>query len=535
MPPIRTLSAVLAATLLSGLSAASQIPLQAASKLDPAWKDLTLNLNSLLQHWPNTRYRNGHTIVPGTIPVGTLLYHGRPDSSLPDVPDWTAVDPEHSFPFCGSPAPGLFSPNTSAPGCWHLTLAATRPLKVLYFDGSSAANMKLGTLDSQDLLLWGQVRPDMWMAERKRIEGLCAWGKEWGIDAYVRMEMDFEVMLCDFHSGVKLVSADYLATWWPPRASPPAPLPPSIPEDVQRVLEAVRLEVIRGGSWHNRYPGDTRIALDLTKLVSFYDTELVPSLIPHRLQTDRWDHRLQNISTNDAEAVTARIRAVLSNERSESSGVDWKTLYRVVVDRYADRLELLQHLLHTFPPPSELEERAQTVHMQLRIMLAVYMPAGLSPSENEDDSTWAAPVWQACATRHTSPIHDLLRLTPSERTLLYALDRTQREICRVIVKMWEQGVRAGLDILIPSQSPILEVDPSVILRQWEKDTDTLVAWLDWSVWVKCRPACDPEEMCYLPTWPYFLPRWDDPEDDPKFSWKRPQPRCVRQVAPYERL
>jgi hypothetical protein len=28
---------------------------------------------SFLQQWPNTRYRNGHAIVRGTIPVGTVL------------------------------------------------------------------------------------------------------------------------------------------------------------------------------------------------------------------------------------------------------------------------------------------------------------------------------------------------------------------------------------------------------------------------------------------------------------------------------
>ncbi|KAJ7614928.1 hypothetical protein FB45DRAFT_842168 [Roridomyces roridus] len=552
MLPIQTLPAVFAATLVSGLSTSSQIPLQYAPKIDGAWENLGLKpspndtaplifdtVNSLLQHWPNTRYRNGHTVVPGTIPIGTLLYHGRADSSLPDAPDWTAVDPEHSFPFCGSP--GLLNGNASAPGCWHLTIAVTRPLKVLYFDGSSAVNMKFGTLDSQDLLLWGEVRPDMWLAERKRIDGLCAWGKQLGVDAYVRMEMDFEVMLCDFHSGVKLVSADYLTGWWPSRMPPPAfdlsaPPPASIPEDLRRIMEIVSLETVRGGSWHNRYPGDTRISLDLSKLVSFYDTELVPSLIPHRTQTERWDHRLQNISTEDVEAVTARVRAVLSDEESESvgSGVDWKTLYRVVVDRYADRLELLQHLLHTLPPSTEIEQHARTVQMQLRIMLAVYIPAGLRPSENEGDSTWAAPVWRACATRHTAPIHELLSLIPSERTLLNALDGTQREICRVVVGMWERGVRAGLDMLFPSESPVA-LDPGVILRKWKRDADALVTWLDWSVWVKCLPACGPEEMCYLPTWPYFFRRLDDSEDDPEFSWKRPQPRCVRQVAPYERL
>src|SRR6266571_7705936 len=61
-------------------------------------------VNSLLQHWPNTRYRNGksyigsasrlthfdaglvgHTLVPATIPKGTLLYHGTYQAELPTV------------------------------------------------------------------------------------------------------------------------------------------------------------------------------------------------------------------------------------------------------------------------------------------------------------------------------------------------------------------------------------------------------------------------------------------------------------------
>lgn len=29
---------------------------------------------SLLQQWANTRYRNGHTIVKGAIPVGVVMY-----------------------------------------------------------------------------------------------------------------------------------------------------------------------------------------------------------------------------------------------------------------------------------------------------------------------------------------------------------------------------------------------------------------------------------------------------------------------------
>jgi len=71
---------------------------------------------------------------------------------------------------------------------WHLTLAATRPLKILYFDGNSAAKIQCeGTMDIQDIISWGEPRPDRWFDEEGRITDLCTWGNEFGIDGFVRL------------------------------------------------------------------------------------------------------------------------------------------------------------------------------------------------------------------------------------------------------------------------------------------------------------------------------------------------------------
>ena len=118
----------------------------------------------------------GHNIVPGVIPTGTLLYHGTNTDKIPTGPDWTATDPEHSIIFC-----------RGMDGGWHLTLATTRPLKVLYFDGSSAAKVPEGTMDIQDIIAWGELQPDWFWDERKRIVDLCRWGKEFGIDGFARL------------------------------------------------------------------------------------------------------------------------------------------------------------------------------------------------------------------------------------------------------------------------------------------------------------------------------------------------------------
>ncbi len=120
----------------------------------------------------NTRL-SGHNIVPGTIATGTSLYHSRPDNQIPSSPDWVATDPEHSLLFCHDP-------------CWHLTLEVARPLKVLYFDGTSAAKLEGGPLDSQDILLWGETKPEWTFNERERIDQLCQWGKAFNLDGFVR-------------------------------------------------------------------------------------------------------------------------------------------------------------------------------------------------------------------------------------------------------------------------------------------------------------------------------------------------------------
>ena len=153
---------------------------------------------SLLQQWPNTRMRNGkqserfpgsplntysppgHTIVPGSIPKGTLLYHGTSRRDLPLRPEWVATDPDHSYLFCRD----MFT--YFQEDCWHLTLATTRPLKVIYFDGSSAAKIPYGSLDTQELIAWGKIGDGGGSDEPKRIQDLCKWGEKFGVDGFVR-------------------------------------------------------------------------------------------------------------------------------------------------------------------------------------------------------------------------------------------------------------------------------------------------------------------------------------------------------------
>ncbi|KAJ8581244.1 hypothetical protein M405DRAFT_832908, partial [Rhizopogon salebrosus TDB-379] len=179
-------------------------------------------------------------------------------------------------------------------------------------------------------------------------------------------------------------------------------------------------------------------------------------------------------------------------------------------------------------------------------------------------SQWAYPVFRQCATTHTSELTAHMHsMTPSEHLLLKAVKETTREICRVTTNMWVTGVMSGLDSLFEVE-PREEPDIVQLFDGWRDDTQKLMSWLDWSVWIKCRPTCSPEEICYLPTWPANTPPPIDhgpprksPIEDPAMcpaiappeslaianmmfpifappteEWMKPQPKCIRRIQPY---
>ncbi|WAQ84097.1 hypothetical protein PtA15_4A548 [Puccinia triticina] len=165
----------------------------------------------LLQQWPNTFAYAGHSIVPGEVPRGTLLYHattttttsaGRP----PPAPDqgpmkWLAFDPEYSY-VIHSRRTGLLDLHT---------YAAARALRILYLDGQSASLGSPGFMDSQDVLLNRTVaqniqEPDYLDAEYHRARMLCQLGKRWGFEGVVRMNTCFELLWCDMSQGLQLLA-----------------------------------------------------------------------------------------------------------------------------------------------------------------------------------------------------------------------------------------------------------------------------------------------------------------------------------------
>jgi hypothetical protein len=299
-------------------------------------------------------------------------------------------------------------------------------------------------------------------------------------------------MLCDFLDGMEVVSLLDLIPqnrtsmpWYrPSNHSPPLPGPPRLPSGWRgSPLDLARsvFEAFFTGNWYDHAPGETRVHPDYAGFVTFYDTSLT-SLVEARYGKDRLHLSLEGISTLDSERVRAELQTVLTREKDRGSGVDWGSITRIVMERYAGRLEYLRFLLSpnttTF---QDALERAGVARAQLLVMLAPYIttadiPRQLPPSAN---LSWVAPIAQRCSMTQTSLI-PLGILTPQEARIHAAVENTLHEICRRLALVWVEF----FDVEAADEAGATEA-----IKVAHGHIDELMDWLDWSVWVRCKPEC----------------------------------------------
>ena len=314
-------------------------------------------------------------------------------------------------------------------------------------------------------------------------------------------------MICDFLDGLEVVTllnllpknetipfgrppVDRQNVPQPPLLPPlPLPLPPQHPRPepppgwrgslLSDFISFFEAHV--AGGWHDRAPGETRVHIDYSGLVTFYDTTL-SSLVDARWGKDKLHLRLEGISTADVERVLTELRSVLSRKHGEGSSVDWASIARVVMERYADRLEYLRLLLSPNATFADTVEQASEARVQLLIMLSPYLTTVDIPSElpaSSANASWAAPVVHRCATTQTLGI-PLGMLTPQEVRIHAAIEHTLREICRRLMLVWLEF----FDVEGADEAKAVQA-----IEVGRRHVGELMIWLDWSAWVRCEPAC----------------------------------------------
>ena len=304
-------------------------------------------------------------------------------------------------------------------------------------------------------------------------------------------------MLCDFNDGVELVSKFEIiphdnddltnstnllhrALLVPPQ--PPAPeVPPGWRGSISSRI-STSFEALNSGMWHNRSPGETRIKIDYSRVVSFFDPAL-SSLVDARAGKSREDFRLDKISEVDTKYTLDQLTDIFTRD-GQGSGIDWGSITQVIVDRYAGRLELLRHILRNPESKRNVTEQAAEARSQVLIMLSPYMLTSAIPPNpiGPVDPSWIDPVVKHCASTHTAWTPKTL-LTLQEELIKGAVEEVLSQICGVLGDIW-------VDAFDSEQAGVKELER--FLRKWQSDITELMDWLDWSIWLRCDPGCGPE-------------------------------------------
>ncbi|KAG8748292.1 hypothetical protein FRC10_007682 [Ceratobasidium sp. 414] len=271
----------------------------------------------------------------------------------------------------------------------------------------------------------------------------------------------------------------------------------------QRNHTEAAYESVRAGMWHNHSPGESRIILDYTGIISAYD-ETYTSLVTSRQMVPRSKHRLGNISIDDWERLKVEVHEVLARKHLPAR-VNWQSLFQAVVDRYAERLEDLRYLLRrTDLDPAEL---AAVARHRVLTMLAPYMvlpqansgraressgifSTGSPRSEPDDD--WFERIYSACAGYATAGIPHKEDLTAQEQRLVASVNRVQSAICSSLTHIWSTAFDS-------EDKPVFA---GRMVAAWLSEAEELMEWLDWHMWVKCDPPCGAGTQCVLATWPW---------------------------------
>ncbi|KDN41395.1 hypothetical protein RSAG8_07510, partial [Rhizoctonia solani AG-8 WAC10335] len=306
--------------------------------------------------------------------------------------------------------------------------------------------------------------------------------------------------------------------YFPGPTIPVYPPPPGW-QGKQRTFADTTFEAIRAGMWHNHFPGESRIILDYSGIVSAYD-ETYASLVRGRQGVPRSKHRLGGISTGDMSRLKAEMEEVLKADRLRAV-VEWRLVFQDIVNRYAERLEDLRYLLGR--SDIDPEKVVASARQKILVMLTPYMAPpqskpnsaqanieeqqplhtdSYSASRNKPDDDWFTRIYNACAKHLTVEFARTRTLTTQEARLANSIDVVQGAICSSLTAIWAEAFESA-------DKPLLARH---MIAKWKTEVEELMGWLDWHVWVKCDPPCGPGTiwvMMPIETWPWDVQTGDE--------------------------
>ncbi|GME79346.1 unnamed protein product [Ambrosiozyma monospora] len=448
------------------------------------------DVNNVLKQKNTDLYPVGVSYLPVYIPEGTLLYHANRDGKTPSNITWAAMDYEFSYHYIDVPRvkPQNLHPtekrDTKIPHIF--TLEVKRPLdKLILLTGASASKLPTGEMDSQYLLAQVDVYEDF--DEKQMISKICRWGQEnGGLDGLVRLEVGFEVILCDVTDKLNVIHDLTLADTKKFIGFPTEEkLPTEQSEgEKQQSLVLDKFEAMAGfdnylaGS--RVYDSEKRILPDFSKLVTLLNRTYI--------DPDPYKRRIYNASNSTKEKVLTDLSHALKTPNDPSSSTNWQIITEGIVSKFGPMLVTFNSCFTNF---EHVHHDTGLLGQELSSYTFNYIRRYISSTTyNFTTESRKLAVWD-----HAHPIKHLT--TPVDHLIWSSIAMTQQHIVDVVYDTF----LLSRDLLSTYNSGNSRhiVEPERI-KKGQEQVRNLLDKLNWPLFYRCSQTCGFDEICFVPTW-----------------------------------
>jgi hypothetical protein len=466
-------------------------------------------IHSAGRQWGSSLNHNGFGFIPVVVPAGTSLYHGGYSKYPPEGPEWLAFEIEHAENFARSRRPRGRRPEAEEQlhpippaqkplggpeaddipgddpegivrGYFH-TYQTTRDVQLLYIDGTSAGKSPIGTLDSQDNLLcknssshWDTMEDEMYRAKT-----MCDLVTKWGWDGIMRMEIGFEVIYCNFSSGLQLDSA----------------LRTILSEDRLR-NDSFMVPYLWSRAAAERYDGlgGDRVQMDFSSMVSgfFFPINISntdperPDLI--RLKAAKREHLLD---------IRTYLISVFSEPRKFI--VNWQAVVDMIVTRFSKRLAAIVWADVSMDLFIGELESATLTHYE-----APSLPSDITSTADDDNKNRTAEAIDRCAAHYLKPaLSSQQHWTLQDDLIHTAILAVMQHICHDLFLMRSTLLQAApgtTDETYFIKRGVKSTDMEKAANQSRAIARNLVDELSWTTWKKPQ-LCAEDEILLTAMWP----------------------------------
>ncbi|KAH3665989.1 hypothetical protein OGAPHI_004178 [Ogataea philodendri] len=449
--------------------------------------------------------------IPAYIPEGTLLYHSNHNGKVPTTYEWVAMDYEFSYNFAhfdrgkpnngfpGSPGASPKPPKASDDGFKKphghphmdfsgpstlLTFQVTKPLdKLILLGGASASKTTTGEMDTQYIL--SQIENYDDFDERIGSDKICEWGrKHGGLDGLVRLEIGFEIVICDFSEKLELVSNVTLRNVTDMIDFPREVFTDEPSDDLNAQRSGVldTIESVVGFEHYQAggrvYDGDKRVLMDFSKMVTPLNKTFIDA--------DPYLRRIDNLTADLKSEIIDEVAEMLATPNDPYSSTNWQLITDNIVDKFAPLLVNLNSSFALY----DAHKSYQTLGTNLTSWSYNYIRRYLSDPETE-----LVPHLRKMAIWDYA--HPLEQIQSEADFLIWnSVTVVQSAIVDAIYECFLLS-KTLLSVLTEKSLPD---DIEEQIASTRNRLATLLAELNWAYYYQCSQKCKSDELCFIPTW-----------------------------------